>query len=132
MGKLAEAARGRPSRRTVYVLGVEPRELADPGDGGALAATTTCFVALVSAHASPGETRTLGDPLFVGQELDLIFETDGGDCVVTADSAVNQTGNNTLTFADAGDHLRLIGARDGAGAYEWRVVANDGVGLTTV
>ena len=75
------------------------------------------------------ETRLLTDPIFEGQVLDLIFETDLGDCVITADSAVNQTGNTIMTFADGGDHLRLIGARDGAGDFEWRVIVNDGITL---
>lgn len=123
---------GRPARRPVYVLGVEPRQLADPGDGGRIAPITSAFVRLVSQHAGPGETRLLSDPLFIGQKLDLFFETDGGAVTITADSAINQTGNNTLLFEDGGDHLRLVGARDGSGGMEWRVVVNDGVSLSTV
>lgn len=45
---------------------------------------------------------------------------------------MNQTGDNTLLFEDGGDHIRLVGGRDGAGGYEWRVVCNDGVALSTV
>lgn len=120
---------GRPALTPRHAIGIEPRNLGDPGDAGNILTHQSGYVLLVTGGA---ETRTLDDPQWEGQILDLFFETDGGDAVVTADSAVNQTGNNTLTFADAGDHLRLVGARDGAGGYEWRVVANDGVGLTTV
>ena len=131
---LGPRATGRPTRRPVYVRGVEPREINDPGNAGRITAVGEGFVLLKTIQA---ETRTLTDPIYAGQVLDLIFETDIGDCVITADSAVNQTGNNTLTFADGGDHCRLYGGRDGAGDLEWRVVAdgtegNDGVALSTV
>jgi hypothetical protein len=120
---------GRPAVKSHAALGVKPRDLGDPGDGVNIETPQSGYIRLVSGGA---ETRTLDDPQFEGQILDLFFETDGGDCVVTTDSAVNQTGNNTLTFADAGDHIRLVGGRDGAGAREWRVIANDGVALSTV
>lgn len=120
---------GRPAAIPRYVVGVEPPALADPGDGGHLAPASAAFVRLVSRHAGKGETRTLGDPLFVGQEFDLYFEEDRGDIVITASSPVNQSGNTVLTLQDAGDHLQLVGGRDGAGGFEWRVVCNDGVGL---
>jgi predicted RecA/RadA family phage recombinase len=102
--------------------------IADPGDGEAIPVTVSGSVSLVSAGA---ETRTLADPTFVGQQLSLGFKTDGGDVVVTSASPVNQTGNNTLTFADVGDHLQLTAIEDGSD-IEWRVVANDGVALSTV
>lgn len=122
----------RPGRAPVKehaAVAVEPEDLGDPGASGNILAHRSGYVKLVSAGA---ETRTLDDPVFPGQELHLFFETDGGDITLTADSAVNQTGNNTLIFADAGDHIFLVGGRDGAGDYEWRVVANDGVALSTV
>ena len=125
---------GQPAVKPHYDVAVEPVQLADPGDGGRIGAAGDAYVLLVTAHAGPGETRTLTDPLYEGQTLDLFFETDSGDCVITADSAINQTGNTTMTFADAGDHARLRGARAGGGAREWRLVAdgtpgNDGVAL---
>ena len=100
----------------------------DPGDGGAIPVTDGGNVSLVTEGA---ETRTLAAPSFVGQELSLALKTDDGDCVVTASAAINQTGNNTLTFADAGDTIVLVGVELGA-AKVWRVVSNDGVALTTV
>jgi len=85
-------------------------------------------VPLVSGGA---ETRTLADAKGPGLTLDLYFKTDGGDCVVTTASPCNQADNNTLTFADVGDHLRLASIEDGSD-FEWRIVANDGVALSTV
>ena len=120
-------ATGRPAVKAHMARGVRPRILPDPGDAGNIETPQSGAMLLVSGGA---ETRTLDDPQFLGQQLDLFFKTDGGDCVITADSAINQTGNTIMTFADAGDHIRLVGGRDGAGAYEWRVVANDGVALS--
>lgn len=102
--------------------------IADPGDGNDIVVTRSGSVSLVTAAA---ETRGLPIPTFVGQELNLGFTTDVDDCVITAASAVNQTGNNTLTFADAGDQMLLISIYLGA-ALVWRIVSNDGVALTTV
>jgi len=102
--------------------------IADPGDAGAIAATRSGTCPLVSADA---ETRTLAIPSFAGQQISLGFKTDGGDCVVTVASGVNVTGNNTLTFDNAGEHILLAAIEVGA-ALAWRVVANDGVGLSTV
>lgn len=106
-----------------------PTVITDPGDAGAIPVNEgSGVVNLVTAGA---ETRTLAAPLFEGQTLQLNFQTDGGNCVVTASAGVNQTGNNTLTIADAGDHMLLQAGRSGA-SLVWRVVANDGVALTTV
>lgn len=102
--------------------------VADPGDAGAIAVTASGSCPLVSAGA---ETRTLAIPPVVGRVLSLSFKTDVDDIVLTVASAVNQTGNNTLTFADAGDHIMLIGT-DVGGTLYWRVVCNDGVALSTV
>lgn len=102
--------------------------IADPGDAGAIAVTRSGTCPLVTAAA---ETRTLAIPENAGDLLNLSFKTDGGDCVITVASGVNQTGNNTLTFADAGDQLLLAAIENGA-ALAWRIVSNDGVALSTV
>lgn len=120
---------GRPAVANEAALNREPGYVPDPGDGGVIGPSTDATVRLVSTQGA-GETRTLLDPRYEGQALDLFFETDGGEVVITADSAVNQTGNTILTFADGGDHLRLVGARDGSGGAAWRVFANDGVALS--
>ena len=102
--------------------------IADPGDAGAIPVTKSGTVPIVTAGA---ETRTLADPSFPGQILNIGLKTDGGNAVITTTSPVNQTGNNTLTGADVGDHIALIAIEDGSD-IEWRVLANDGWGLTTV
>lgn len=102
--------------------------IADPGDAAAIPVTQSGHVSLETGGA---ETRTLADPTFAGQVLALGFKADSGDCVVTAASAVNQTGNNTLTFADAGDLLTLQAVELGANLV-WRIMANDGIALSTV
>ena len=104
--------------------------IADPGDGAAVPVTSSGVCALTSDTAA--ETRTLAIPTRVGQVLDLVMDVDGGgDIVVTVAAAVNVTGNNTLTLDNAGEHISLRGVQVG-GALVWRVLANDGVALTTV
>ena len=104
-------------------------EFTDPGASAAIVPDRQRAVCpIVSATA---ETNTLPDPEFMGQELTLCFKTDGGDRVVTAATGVNQTGNNTLTFADAGDMIALRAIQSGSNVV-WRVMANDGVALSTV
>jgi hypothetical protein len=111
----------------VNLLGLA-RKITDPGDAGAVPAVASGTCAIVTEGA---ETRTLAIPTFLGQQICLCFQTDGGNAVVTVASAVNQTGNNTLTFADAGDEITLKAVQNGA-ALAWRVVSNDGVALSTV
>jgi hypothetical protein len=107
---------------------VRPGAIADPGDAGAIPVTSSGYCPLVTGGA---ETRTLAAPSFIGQELELYLKTDGGDCVVTCATGLNQTGNNTATFGDAGDLLLLRAVESGAN-IRWRVVANDTVALATV
>lgn len=107
-----------------------PVLIADPGDGEAIPVTRSGNVAMTTTDAG-GETRTLAVPAAAGIELTLSLSVDGGDCVVTAASAINQTGNNTITFGDAGDTVVLKAVRLGA-AYVWRLVVNDGTALSTV
>ena len=77
---------GGASTELIYVLGVEPREIKDRGNGDLIPITQAGYVELATTGA---ETRTLGDPIFRGQTIDLTFITDGGDCVVTASSPIN-------------------------------------------
>ena len=77
------------------------------------------------------ETRTLAIPTFVGQRLTLFHSVDGGAIVLTVAQAINQAGNNTATFTEVADLLVLEAVSLG-GALRWRVVANDGVVLSTV
>ena len=106
------------------------QEIDDPGDAGAIPVTKTGVCPITSTEGG-GETRTLAIPARVGQQITLTLDVDGGDVVVTVAAAVNVTGNNTLTLDNAGETITLIGTEVG-GAKVWRVLANDGVGLSTV
>jgi hypothetical protein len=75
-------------------------------------------------------TRTLNAPVIAGQEV--TFATTGTNAnVITVATTVNQVGNNTLTFGAATDVIVLRSVAVG-GTLLWRVLLNDGVGLTTV
>jgi predicted RecA/RadA family phage recombinase len=113
---------------TVNHYGPLNNAVADPGNAGAIPVTASGCVAIVTTGA---QTRTLAAPSFAGQELVLAMKTDGGDCVITCATGVNQTANNTITMNDAGDTIRLVGVEVGANK-RWRVVVNDGCVLTTV
>lgn len=117
---------GRPPKENILALGVEPREIDDPGDAGAISINQPGYCLLVTTGA---ETRTLADPSYIGQVMDFFFYTDGGDCVITAASPINQAGNTTMTFADVGDHLQLCGHYNPTDGWEWRVTVNDGITL---
>ena len=123
------ALSGNPQVEDINARGVEPVVIADPGNAGTIDVSRSGYVELTSAGA---ETRTLPDPTFRGQILDIVFIVDAGDCVVTASSAVNQTGNNTITFTDVGEHTRLVGAYNATDGWEWKTIVNDGAALTTV
>lgn len=103
--------------------------IADPGDGQAIPVTASGSIPITTAGA---ETNTMAIPTFVGQQISLICDVyAAGDRVVTVASAINQTGNNTITFGAAADFIVLTAAQLG-GVLVWRVTANDGAGLTTV
>lgn len=97
----------------------------DPGDAGTITGDTVGYLPLVTGGA---ETRTLADPDARGGLLILTLLTDGGDCVVTASTAINATGNTIITFADAGDTCLLVSSETAAGTYVWRYLAGDGGG----
>jgi len=103
--------------------------LADHGNAGAIPVYASGSVALVTG-AGLG-TRTLADPTFVGQEVYLYFDTDGGgDCQVTAANDITQVaGENVMTFSDAGEHILLRAINMGA-ALRWRVIVKEGVVLS--
>jgi len=103
-------------------------DLTDPGDTGAIPVTDSGKCDLVTTGA---QTRTLAAPTYIGQLLLLSLKTDGGNCVITCATTVNQTGNNTITMDDAGDAILLVGKANGANK-RWSVVSNDGCTLSTV
>lgn len=103
--------------------------VADPGDAAAIPVTYDHAKIALTTGGS-GETNTLADPKRIGQELTIWVDTDGGgNRVITAASAVNQAGNTVMTFADAGDTVRLL-AISLAGVPKWRIVDNEGVALS--
>ena len=103
-------------------------QIPDPGASGIINVDKSpAYVDLVTADP---ETRTLKDPAGAGLILVLNLFTDGGDCTVTADSAINQAGNTIITFGDANDNVMLYSIRDGAGTFAWRIANNDGTALT--
>ena len=108
---------------------IPPAVLADPGDGGAIPVGSSGCCAVTTTGVD--DTRTIADPTHLGQLLTITLDVDAGNLVATAATAVNQTGNNTLTAADAGDMIMLQGVTVGA-ALVWRVVCNDGYTLSTV
>lgn len=101
--------------------------ITDPGDAGAVPVTGDGVCAMTSAGA---ETRTIAAPGYLGQEISLIDDTHVGNIVVTSATAVNQAGNNTLTFGAAADACTLKAMTVG-GSLVWRITLNDGVALTT-
>ncbi|PKN05523.1 MAG: hypothetical protein CVU74_01265 [Deltaproteobacteria bacterium HGW-Deltaproteobacteria-9] len=105
-----------------------PVAITDPGASGAIPVTKSGTVAITTTGA---ETRTIAIPGLAGIEIGISMDVDGGDCVITAASAINQTGNNTITLNDAGDTIVLKAVKK-AGALVWRVVVNDGATLSTV
>ena len=113
---------------TITLAGSVTKAITDPGNAGAIPVTTSGYCPIVTAGS---ETRTLAAPSFIGQELLLYIKTDGGTCVITVASAVNQTGNNTLTLADVRDVIRLVAIESGSNKV-WHVVSNDGAALSTV
>jgi len=100
----------------------------DPGDAGYLSNKNKWFArySLVTAAA---ETRTLKTPLRAGLIMSLTLDTDGGNCVVTSEVAINSSGNTIMTFADARDTVTLISIEAG-GSFYWSVLANDGASLS--
>jgi len=132
IGRAVGAASGDGSVIEVFyyppeAAGDELESYTDPGDAAAIAPTGNLYVDLVTAGA---ETRTLSDPTAVGQNVTLSMKTDGGNCVVTAATQINQATNTVMTFADVGDTISLVSISDGASNFKWSVVGNDGVALS--
>ncbi len=114
--------------RSPSLMPVLSRAIADPGNGNAIPVTASGYVALVTGGA---ETRTLAAPTFVGQEIVLYMKTNGGNCTVTCTTTINETGNNTIIFANTGEAVRLFAVEEGA-TIRWRMAVADGAGLSTV
>ena len=120
---------GRPQLEEISALAVEPQEIPDPGNAGAIDVSRSGYMESVTTAA---QTRTLARPTFIGQQLELHCKTDGGDNVITVTGTINVTGNNTITLNDVGDYVLLRASRGAAAVLQWRVVVNDGATLSTV
>ena len=121
-------ANGLQQLERVMSVGVIPEIIADPGDAGAIDVSTSGYCELTTGGA---ETRTLADPVFRGQILDLVFVSDSGDCVITAASPMNQTGNTIMTFSDVGESIRLMGHYNATDGWEWVAISlANGVALS--
>lgn len=116
------------NRQASVTVGGFMNAITDPGNAGAIPVTGSGYVPIVTAGS---ETRTLAAPTFIGQELLIYIKTDGGTCVITVASAINQTGNNTITMAEVRDVIRLVCIESGSNKV-WHVVSNDGAALSTV
>jgi len=100
-----------------------PEIISDPGDGGTLTADQAGNIPI--AIASGNETRTLPDPAYIGLQLMITLDiNDGTDVTITANSALNSTGNDTITMSTAGESITLEAAQVGA-SLVWRVTGND-------
>ena len=106
----------------ILTRGVELKEIPDPGDAGSIDTLQPGYCEMSSVAA---ETRTLPDPAFKGQEIDLTFIKDMGTITMTSSSPVNQSGHTSISFEDIGDHLRLVGFWNATDGWEWRILAED-------
>lgn len=118
---------GRPQLEEIYSRGVEPVIIPDPGNAGTIDVSRSGICELSSAAP---ETRTLPDPTFRGQQIDLVMVVDGGDITITAASPVNQTGHTTIVASAVGGFIRLVGKYNATDGWEWQEVVED-TGITT-
>src|SRR3989304_4063880 len=106
----------------INARGVEPELIGDPGNAGPIDVSRSGICEITTAAA---ETRTLADPVFRGQQIDIVMVADGGDCVITAASPVNQTGHTTLTLSAVGGFGRYVGKYNATDGWEWQEIVED-------
>jgi hypothetical protein len=122
------APAGRLQVEDIASREVRPTIIPDPGNAGTFDVSRGGIIELTSVGAA--ETRTLPDPTFRGQQLDIYMIADGGDIVITASSPVNQTGHTTITCTAIGGFIRLVGKYNATDGWEWQEVMED-TGITT-
>ena len=113
---------GNPQVEEINARGVEPVIIPDPGDAGAIDVSHSGICEITTTAA---QTRTLADPMFRGQQIDIVMVVDGGDCVITAASPVNQTGHTTITLSAVGGFIRLVGKYNATDGWEWQEIMED-------
>lgn len=116
------APAGRLQVEDIAAREVRPSIIPDPGNGGTIDVSRSGICEITTAAA---ETRTLPDPTFRGQQIDLVMVVDGGDCVITAASPVNQTGHTTITLSAIGGFGRYVGKYNATDGWEWQEVIED-------
>ena len=105
--------------------------LKDPGSSGTIKVDQRFFSHCQLVTGASGETRTLDDPAYAGQQLTLSQKTHGGGtAVVTGSSPINSAGNTIATFSAIGQLVKFEGVEDGADNLEWRVIVADGAALS--
>jgi hypothetical protein len=113
-------------------LGGLTKEIADPGTGKAIVSDFFDAIVPIVTGSTAGQTNTLPNPNFGGNMLTLFCKTDNGyDRVITASTAINATGNNTITLNSVNDSITLMSVPSGSG-YRWQEVATNGASLSTV
>ena len=105
----------------------------DPGDTGKIKILPGQGRGLCEMRCGGSETRTLADPDAPDLELLLELVVDGGQIVITADTAVNASAHRTLTFTAVNQAMLLrsiqaSAASSGSGphVYRWMLVVADG------
>lgn len=116
------APAGRLQVEDIAARAVEPTIIPDPGNGGTFDVSRAGMIEVSTGGA---ETRTLPDPTYRGQQLDIVMVVDGGDCVITSSSPVNQTGHTTITLSAVGGFIRLVGKYNATDGWEWQEIAED-------
>jgi hypothetical protein len=102
--------------------------IADPGNGGAIAVTSTGTCPLTSTGA---QTRTVAAPTFLGQRLSVSCDVFAGNITITIATIYDSAGHNTITLTAAGQMFELEAVQVG-GLKRWRLASNDGATLSTV
>jgi len=117
-----------PGHNTATNLRNANSVLADPGAGETIHVDRNPCVVEVATVAA--ENRTLADPDRSGLLVTIGLKTDGDDLTISAETAINQNGDDTAVMADAGDALTLVSVAKGSN-HVWRVLANDGAALSS-
>jgi hypothetical protein len=102
--------------------------IADPGDAGAIIASKSGYVPIVTAGV---ESRTVAAPTKGGIDLTLEMKTDGGDCTVTFATSFAEVTDTTIIFTDAGQMARFYSIEVGT-AFMWRRYAADPTEAMTI
>lgn len=100
----------------------------DPGNGNPIANNVSGNLALT--YGAGVETRTLADPVVVGQVLNISVASAGaGACNITAANNINNLAQKTMNFANVAAFIQLTSINRG-GALRWQFVASQLVALS--